>query len=513
MKTKYYIGLLVVLFVIVFSYTFDPKLSIGGDNCVYYSYATSIVSGEGYRDIVSPEAAASNTFPPGYPLLMSPVRFFTDSVIAQKILNGIFLLISSIVIFFFARSLLRDERMAFVLGAVALVNYRVLEFASLMMSETSYLMCSVFVILLVWLLSQEQDKRWWRDWRFYLLVLLSGFCFEIRTQGITLIVAVAVYMLFNKRWIQTLAYCAGAYIVTLPWAIRNMVSGVGGSRYIDQIAMVNHWRPEEGYVSFSEIISRGFETLQMLISQAVPNSVMPYLQVNYELPPTAAQWLVGVIIIALIIYGFLRLGKMSMLFISYAVFTFGIICLWSAPSENRYITTILPLLEMGLVLGVYSFIGYLCDKWGIKSTLNPMWLLLPIMFFVAPQLRFQNALANMDYVPHYKNFFKIGEAVKENAVKGVVVCSRKPQLFYMFSHAKGCNYKYTSDKDELIRGLIDSNVDLVVLDQLGYSSTAIYLWPAIEANQDLFPVIMHLPEPDTYLLAFDRDKAIKKMNR
>ena len=73
-------------------------------------------------------------------------------------------------------------------------------------------------------------------------------------------------------------------------------------------------------------------------------------------------------------------------------------------------------------------------------------------------------------------------------------------------------YAWTDDTTELIKGLVDSNSEYVILEQLGFSSTARYLYPAIQKNPDLFPIVMHLKNPDTYLFKFDREKAIKKLN-
>ncbi len=49
------------------------------------------------------------------------------------------------------------------------------------------------------------------------------------------------------------------------------------------------------------------------------------------------------------------------------------------------------------------------------------------------------------------------------------------------------------------------------LEQLGYGSTARYLYPAIVAHQELFPVVGQIPNPDTYLLKFEREKAKEKL--
>ena len=96
-----YIGLLIIVWACAYVYIFNEKIDINGDNCRYYTFASSLASGQGYADISAPTPHPTNAFPPGYPLLMTPLRFFTDSIIAQKILNGLFLLGGALLLFFF----------------------------------------------------------------------------------------------------------------------------------------------------------------------------------------------------------------------------------------------------------------------------------------------------------------------------------------------------------------------------------------------------------------------------
>jgi len=516
MKTQHHIGIIVVVFAAVFAYTFDPKPDIGGDNCVYYSYASSIAAGNGYRDASVADAPPSNSFPPGYPLLMAPLRLCTDSVAAQKILNGGFLLGAALLLFGLVRSVSGDERLALLAGIVALSNYRVLEFASIMMSETAFLCFSAAILWLALRLSHADGRGWWRDGRFWSLVLLSGYAFQIRTQGITLIAAVALFLLVERRWKHAAAYVAGVYLTTLPWTIRNLLCGVGASRYAEQIFRVNQWRPEAGYVTFGELVERGFETLRMLVTKAIPDSVMPHFPVDYAAGATFAEWIGGILLIVLIVYGFFRLGKAGVLLTAYAVFTAGIICLWSAPSENRYLTTILPLLEIGLLTGIHNLLFVKLPA-GLKvrvRTPNPCWLLIPVVLCAAPRIQALHEASRADYPPNYRNFFRLAESVRRNpGARDVVVCSRKPQLFYLFSGCCGCNYRYTQDPDELICGLLDAKADYVVVEQLGYASTVRYLLPAIDAHPEWFRIVEHLPCPDTFLLWFDREAAASKLNR
>jgi ABC-type amino acid transport substrate-binding protein len=102
--------------------------------------------------------------------------------------------------------------------------------------------------------------------------------------------------------------------------------------------------------------------------------------------------------------------------------------------------------------------------------------------------------------------------MKKSAPKGSVVCSRKPQMFWLYSESPGVNYKYTKDAKELILDLVEKKVDYVVLDNLGYSSTYLYLYPALQAYPYLFPqAVIYYENTHQYMLVFDRERAEREL--
>lgn len=111
----------------------------------------------------------------------------------------------------------------------------------------------------------------------------------------------------------------------------------------------------------------------------------------------------------------------------------------------------------------------------------------------------------MPFPPAYQNFFRLGLVLKEHVSPETVVASRKGELLYMFSGTRVAGYAYSQDDRAVIQKMLDDGVEYVILDQLGYSSTPRYLYPAIQKNDDLFFVASHVPNPDTYLLKFDRE--------
>ncbi len=503
----------IAVFAMIFTWVFNPKVDLGGDNCTYYMYATSIARGEGCSDITTLGHPAANSFPPGYPLLMAPLRVLTDSVIAQKILNGLFLLSAALLFALFIRRNLPNPYLGLVAALMMVSNYRVLQFATIMMSEMSFVF---FSALILWLLykfdNRDKEGAWWRDPYLWLLVLCAGYAYQIRTQGVTIAVGVTVWMAATGRWRQSLAFAAGVALSTVPWTLRNAFHGLS-SRYADQIFMVNMWRPEEGYISAGDFFARGVETLGMLISQALPNTVAPYMAVDYATPAGGGLWAAGIILAGIIAFGFWQYRRYFWFFLPYTAATFAIICLWSAPSENRYLVTLVPVLELGLATGLWKICSVALGAVKRGAVFNPLWILLPVALTAAGQLKYVAEESRAPIPPPYANYYRLARYVKAEIGPQAVVCCRKGSLFYIYSGGLTCPYKNTLDHAELIRGLIAQRADYVVLEQLGYASTPRYLLPALVNNSELFPIVKSFDNPETYLLKFDRAAAEAKFGR
>ncbi len=377
-----------------------------------------------------------------------------------------------------------------------------------MMSETSYLLFSALALYLLLLFDRsEEDRIWWKNPCFYLLILAAGYGYMIRMQGITLIVGIAVWMLCVRKWRQAAGFVAGFAITTLPWAIRNRMTGLGSSRYIDQLLAVDVWRPDLWRVSVGGLVERGFDTLQMLVAKALPDTVTPYLKVDYSAAATVGEWMVGLLLIAVILVGFWRIKRYFWFFTAYSVAVFGIICLWSAPSGNRYITTLVPLLEIGLVIGLYTLIETgLRRKFDIGRAFSPLWLLLllPALLLAGERLNILSEESKRPLPPQLAGYVDAAKTVRKRLPPQTVVCCRKPSVFYVYAQCPVCNFIYTEDDAKLIRGLIVSKVDYVILDQMGYAATAKYLYPAIVKNEELFRPVAAFRKPQTYLIKFDR---------
>lgn len=501
-------ALLFLVWLIAYNYIFNEKLDLNGDNCSYYMNATSLATGHGYSDISTPSYNPTNNFPPGYPLLMAPLRVLTDSIVAQKILNGLFMLGAVLLLYFAMIRAKFEESLAFVTGCAMILCERVLHFSTMMMSEMSFFFTSALVLFALYRMREE--KPFWKEGWFYVMLVTLVLNYHIRTQGIALVGAVILFFFCGKKWKEALATAAGFIVGCLPWMLRNKALGMSQSRYFESISQANPWRPEDGSLDIAGIVGRFFDTLGMLVSQAVPNSIIPYVQVNYEESAGAGLWILGVLLMALIVAGFWQFGRFRWLLIGYIVLTFGVISIFSSPSQNRYIVTVLPFLTMGLFVGIWKLGAFCFQKAKLKFSFSP-WILVLLLFFAKGQIRDLHVINNAPFPPPYQNFFQLGEMIRVSVSPETVVASRKPGLLYMFCGTSVVGYPFSSDDRVVIQGLIDTKTEYVILEQLGYSSTALYLFPAIQKNLELFSPVVHLENPDTYLLRFNREEAQRKL--
>lgn len=506
-------------------YTFNEKPDLNGDNFSYYIYASSLASGQGYCDLSAPGSPATNNFPPGYPLLMTPLRMLTDSFVAQKWMNEVFVLLSLLLLYFGLMRTGLPKAISFTAAVSGAFLPRLFHFSTMMMSEASFLFTSVLVLYCLIRMS-EDEQTWWselkRPW-LYLMIVAVVINYHIRTQGLAMIAGVLLALLIRKRWAATGATVLGFVIGTLPWKLRNAALGLNGNRYIDAMMQANPWRPEEGTITVTEMISRFFDTLQMLLFQAIPNTVFPFFQTNPDQPTYSfGVYLTGALLVALMIYGCWHTGKWRWVLLAYIAATLGLISLFSTPSGSRYITTILPLLSAMELIGLWKLVTLLPERLRNDSKIQDSTFrnsqtvvalaLLLVLFTCKAGIEDEYKQSQQRFPRQYKQFFAIGEQLKKKTPEGTVICSRKPQMLYLYSDRPGVVYKFTQDARELLLHLIDKQVDYVILDALGYSSTAYYLFPAIQKYPQYFTPVMHYEDTHTYLLRFDRDRAAAELN-
>lgn len=511
-KQSIFLLIIAVLFALIYQFSFDSKLDLNGDNANYIRLAQHLSQGLGYSTVSVDGVAATNFYPPGYAFFLSLfMSLGISSLVFFKILNGVFLLLSIGGMYYLVNKLIQQPNLAFVIAVLTIFSPQLMHFATMAMSEMLYLFTTVVGFISLYMYASKDAGKFWKSPYFYVAIVAAAFSMYVRTVGSTLIFATILFFMFRKEWLAAVASAVGIVLLNMPWSVRNSMAGLK-SRYMDTIMTVNPWRPEQGSISsVGEMVDKIIANFDEILVKGFKEILFPFVRIDYQVPSGFFAVVLGLLILGVIFYGAWHTSKLRWFFLAYLVASIGLLLLWHGGNGSRYLVTIAPLLFVLFYVGIYQL---LClafkPKPGLANAL-PFVFLLMVFFMVTP-LQLQAEQAKSPYPPAYKNYFAMATSIQEQAPKGTIVCCRKPELFtYYAPDAFAVHYKYSLDAETVLRDLIDKRVEFVVLEQLGYSSTGLYLYPAIQENIDLFPVVWHLPNPDTYLLKFERDKAIEKL--
>ncbi|MCH8927393.1 MAG: phospholipid carrier-dependent glycosyltransferase [Candidatus Marinimicrobia bacterium] len=497
------------IFVISYSYIFDGKLDLNGDNFKYLNYATSIIDGNGYSSPHTPDFPPTNWFPPGYSTILALAMFITGKkIVLFKIINGLFFLGTVLIFNNLMRRITDDAVFSFSVSLLLLLNSGLLRYSTILMSEMPYLFFSVLAFYCVSKLNDE--IKFWNSKYFYGAVLSAVAAYYLRTIGIVLIGAITIHWLIEKRWKTAAGFLAGFSVLYLPWIIRNSIHGIKG-RYLGTIMSVNPWRPEEGQISsIGEFVDKMMINFYDTVIKGFSEVLFPFIRLNgfSKLPLFA----LGIIILATTLFGAWKLKRYRYLFIFYILGNISVFLIWHGGNGARYVWPLASFIAYCFFYGAYNMINILFESRKKKTPEVLAYGILILSLFFIPKLQEMHKAAKHDYHPAYKNYFELADSVKKMGNNDLVIACRKPAMFYYYSNAYVTNYKFSLNDKEVLKHLIDKQVDFVVLEQLGYSSTVRYLYPAIQKNNELFQVKLHLKNPDSYLLSFDAEKAKKKLN-
>ena len=161
---------------------------------------------------------------------------------------------------------------------------------------------------------------------------------------------------------------------------------------------------------------------------------------------------------------------------------------------------LIPFLLLAATVGAWEAL-----KWAQARFKLPSWVASPYVLMAAGliQLSAVTKLRADSQDPvgsQYANYFNIGRYAGQNLPADAIIATYKPALFYLYAQRPCVRFPSIEDNDAFIAKLKEQGVTHVVVDQLGYSAIGRYVVPAIQKYPERFPLILQLPNPDTYLL-------------
>ena len=483
-----------IVFAGVYSSIFDGKLDLNGDNANYYMLGKALATGEGYVNINSIQKNPHNHFAPGYPVIISAIiSVFGDSATPVKVANGLFLFLTLIALYFLVKKITTRTSTAIIVIVLIILNSHLLRYSTIIMTEIPYLFFSTIALLA--LIKIDYNKPFWQDIYLYSAICLLTISFYIRPSGIALVSGILFFLFLTRRWKHALVIAIMFIMLALPWQLRNQK--IGGSNYIKQLSMVNPYRPELGTAGVGDYFNRFGNNVTRYLAKEIPAATFPITKPNYRQSATLAQWLYGLTIMIIIIFGVLNLKKYKLLILSYLAGTLTLLLLWPDVWVGiRFLLPTVPFLIIGFVNGLQELFSRISP---LSANKYVVWLPILISFLLFPEVIKLRRNAKTAMKPEWSNYYSLAKWAQENLAANTVIACRKPTMFYLYSNSFTVNYKYTTDAQELINDLHNKQVDYVVMEQLGYSSTSRYLYPVIQNFPESFELVQERNHPNTYL--------------
>lgn len=497
--------LIVVIAFGLYVYTFDAKIHYGGDNAEYYQLGQGFTLNKGYVNAMLVDEPLAVHYPPGYPFILSiPMRLGITDMYWLKWLNGLFFLGSLVLIFKIVYSLESKWWVAFLVGILCATNTNMLTYSFIIMSEIPYTftaLLSLYAIKKYQFDGQELSSNKKYMW-LVVAIFAAVASYYIRSIGIVIPIAMVLFFLIEKNWKALLITVSSSIALIAPWMIR--MDSVGGGSYQNQLLKINPYRPELGDMeSLGDWGNRFWANLSRYTSKEIESAMFNF----FDWGPKSEQewWMVG-IGIALLVLGIVGLYALDKsvrnFFTLFVLGHFGVLMLWPEVWYGpRFMLSTVPVLWY-LVIKSVLFILQKTIRTTSTTKYVGIALVVLLMVFQFKPINNLRTLSQGRYNPSYQEYFDLAKAVKEQYDEEMVISCRKPAFFYLLSGKKVTSYLFTADHDELIKDLAAKKVTHVVLDNLGFSSTARYLYPAIKNKPDNFQLIARKEGANTYLFKF-----------
>jgi hypothetical protein len=338
-----------------------------------------------------------------------------------------------------------------------------------------------------------------RDAHYYVAFILAVYAFFIRTAGISLILAIAVFLLLRKQYKLLAIFLAIFLLVFVPWQIRNSSIPTENS-YIDQLLAKNPYQMELGKIGFFDLFARAFDNFSFYAFTILPKTILPILGSNTLLA------IFGFILLVLIIIGFIKTIKNFSIIEYYLVF--GCFILFSWPkvwSSERFLLPLLPIMVIYILYGLL----WLSNK--VKSKYFMPILIGFIVFLnflsIIPQAK--TAIANnisclkgdryAGYTSDWRRYFEVVEWIEKNIPADEVIMARKPEFVYLVSGHKSVIYPFTANHTK-VKEVIEQS-DYILFDNFYWTGTTKrYLLPVLQQELSRYELVFQTRKPIFVLL-------------
>jgi hypothetical protein len=500
------------------------------DGGAYYILGTALAEGRGYRLLNEPGEIEAVQYPPLLPLIVAAhqkVLGTSDPVVVGCWLRGSFFLLSvgyALATYLLARLFLPagTALLSSLLCSLCLYTYFL---SDLCFAEIPFALTTTLFVL-------ANRARGRLPGLLAALLGIAGFL--LRTMGLALLAAWVVESLLARRLRQAALRGVVALLPVLLWQahIERVRSGPEyrapayayqrapyqyyNVSYIENVALVDPFRPERGIASRLDLRARALDNLRSLparLGEAV-SAPQRFWEWSLYLLGGARGRGAGargfmLVLGCLVLVSLVRLiARGERLIPLYLLASLGLICMTPWPEQfTRYLAPLAPFLTLVLVIGLADWRGRFAKTGTTTRTLGTLSaaailaVVLGLQIFTASMTfgRFHPAVTYVDgqgRVVRGRLFFRDktwasfdnGLAwLRSNARPGETVATSAPHLAYLRTGLKAVMPPLEADTETAQRLLDSVPVRYVIVDDLEFTDMSRrYAAPAVVAHADLW---------------------------
>jgi hypothetical protein len=536
-KLLYRAGLVIISIVCLSAYTktFDRKPDLNGDNIYYYALGRALADGKGYVSTMGLTEIPHNHYPPGYPFIVSLAIRAGADITGVKMLNGAFFFLSCLILYLLFYRTTKNVYITFFATLPIALNSHLLRSATIMMSEIPFLFFSSLALLLFSFLLDRKKC----DAKYRLLLFGTAACavaaYYIRTAGLALVLALAVTLMVmlvasvwkNRKnawrsilaaakptWVALIAVAAFFMLCKMPWDMRNKRYGFKSS-YMSQLSL------QQGGTHITDLngwIERVKTNAVRYATKEIPSGLLME-PVDYNTPTGAKGWTLSAAILLAMAAGALQLKKKDLLLFFYVGGTAVVLLFWpDIWFSTRFMAPIIPILLLLMMMGLVKAGELLLARLNVKArgaAVAVAVAVVGVFFYPNCSLALSSAAATAklksytaaNSAPVLVEYLDAIRWVKNNTPKDALVCTRKPEIFYLYSGGrKSTSFPNYATPEEIVAHLTNSKIRYVIIDRW-FRHAYVTIIPAAQKYPDRFRVIWQTPtpekdEPPTYVLEF-----------
>jgi len=456
------------------------QLGTSYDDAKYIILAESLSSGQGYRIINFPRPQIEQNFPPGWPILLTPLTFlFPGNYSVLKFFTLILSLASVYLTYIIFSKRLQTPYLEILTGLVAL-NPLIVGTSVTVMSESVYLFFSLLSLYLFdkWREATTSQKNW-----LILFVVFAAFYTQlIRTIGISLFIALVIYLIFTRRFRE-------AVIAAIVFAAGTLLQG-----WLSGSLISTGYRTQVFNSSIPEKISQITSNFLGYFNETAAGALLPIFgaRLTSTLGDYGLQWLpfaLNLLILLLLLLGLYRSrGTISLLDVYVIIYIAGVLSFWNpnvGSVKPRFLIPIIPFLYFYLLQGMSLL------------TKNNARVAYVISIAIAFTLLARNLQDWRNPIMNQMTDLSVGAGwVAENAKADAIVMVNEPVPSYVHVRRKTINFP--KQGQDLQKYLDNQGIDYIIIAPLLQSPRSTNLEKSVSATLDIMT-----SAPDTYHLVFE----------